>query len=97
MGYYTNYKFSNLSSGITEDEIEEELYKINGYNNHFAEHKWYEHEDDLKKVSLKFPDAIIVVDGVGEEPDDIWRKWFYNGHMKCAQAKIIFEEPTIWS
>lgn len=41
----------------------------------------YEHDYDLIEFSKKYPNALFILDGVGEEYPDIWRKYFKNGKM----------------
>ncbi len=56
------------------------------------EHKWYEHEDDMKLVSQDFPDLVFILTGWGEETGDIWRKYFIRGEMSGGAATIVFPE-----
>lgn len=57
-----------------------------------SEAKWYDWEKNLEVLSVAFPNTTIVVDGVGEEPGDIWRARVQNGEAKTAQATISFPE-----
>lgn len=91
MGYYTAYKFN--VTGADPYEVETEIKKISGYSSFIDTVKWYNHELDVAEVSKKFPDAVICVSGIGEEYPDIWKKWFKNGKMKMARARIEFDEP----
>ena len=58
--------------------------------------KWYDHEEDMKAISARFPTAVFVLDGFGEEHGDIWRKYFCNGKMQYSKGEIHFENynPT---
>ncbi len=55
--------------------------------------KWYEHEEDIKKLSLHFKDIVFELEGEGEEWDDRWRKYFLNGMMQSCPATIIIRYP----
>lgn len=57
--------------------------------------KWYDHEEDIISVSKKFNGVLFVLTGHGEDRDDIWKKYFYNGQMQVANAKITFDECTL--
>jgi hypothetical protein len=54
--------------------------------------KWYEWEEDMRKLSKKFPGAIFTLDGDGENDDDVWKAYFYNGKMQKTMAEFRFEE-----
>lgn len=56
------------------------------------EMKWYDYDDDMRNLSLQFPDYVFVLSGQGEEYDDMWR-WFYiNGHARGGMAEIVYPE-----
>lgn len=57
--------------------------------------KWYDHRDDMVKLSLEFPTCRFVLEGQGEDPEDMWREYYLNGHMQYAPARIEYDEP-VW-
>jgi len=44
---------------------------------------WYDHQDEMKKVSNNYPDLVFILHGEGEEQGDIWTAYFCNG--KCEK------------
>lgn len=90
MGYYTDFNFEN-----NPDEVIEEINKISGYGDEpetteYYERKWYSWEEDMRKVSKKFPDVIIHLEGNGEEQGDQWKAYFKNGKAQVVHAEIKF-------
>ena len=57
-----------------------------------APQKWYQHEKDMIKVSEKYPDIVWILDGIGEEGFDVWRKYFYNGKIQRANTSVVYDE-----
>lgn len=97
MGYYTRYTLSTIGKNslpITSYLNEEELVEF--YMDESGETieptKWYDHSNDIKRLSKKFPDTIFKLEGVGEESGDIWIKYFKNGKRQICEAKITFDE-----
>lgn len=101
--YSLEIEYFNPPKNINSDElktlvnqvlplIESELSEISGYDVHLFEDtlKWYDHEEDTKKISKKYPDFLFKLKGHGEEAGDVWLKYFLNGKMQ--KAKITFEE-----
>lgn len=74
-----------------DSEIIDHFIKSMSYNPFNDSCKWYQHEETLRKFSKIYPNAVFVLDGVGEQYPDIWRKYFKNGKMQSVIAKIIFE------
>jgi hypothetical protein len=55
-------------------------------------YKWYNHESVMKEVSKEYPKILFTLKGEGEDPGDIWFKYFKNGKIQRCQAKITFDE-----
>ena len=53
---------------------------------------WYEHEDDMRQLSTRFPDMLFILSGKGEENEDIWVKYFKGGRMQVSYATIILDK-----
>ena len=53
--------------------------------------KWYDHEDDMKRLSLKFPEVVFTLKGEGEESGDVWVKYFKNGKIQTSKAEIVLD------
>jgi len=51
---------------------------------------WYEHEKDIATFSLKYPNHLFILTGQGEEDDDLWTKYFFNGRVQKEMAQILF-------
>lgn len=48
--------------------------------------KWYTYAEDMIAISEKFPELVFQLNGEGEEPGDIWVKYYKNG--KTQESKI---------
>lgn len=70
----------NAAYGLTED----------GYSK--ADLVWFNHEQELKEFSTKYPGWLITLSFEGDEPHDIWRKYFLNGKLQAEKAKIIIDD-----
>ena len=77
-----------------EDEqvFVDEIQSIVGYLPTDDSCKWYSHEQDMLTLSLKHSTALFKVHGEGEDPDDIWDKWFLNGKMQICNAEIVIPD-----
>ena len=100
MGYYTIFKLSAKDSEITDD-MKKELSTINSYYfdnmnlidelvEGWFEAKWYDYVDNMKMLSLKFPTIVFILEGDGEENDDMWVAYFMNGKVQYEKAKITY-------
>lgn len=54
--------------------------------------KWYTHQEDLMKLSKKYPHILIELDGVGEERGDYWKKRFINGECETIEGIITYPD-----
>lgn len=94
MGYYTDYEVVALDGRA---DWKHALAKIMGYDepSDLIGIKWYEHDDDMKTLSLVFPDVTFQLTGYGEETGDIWRAYYRNGVIQHAETTISFSACTL--
>jgi len=101
MGYYSYFTFS-VSEGneiddeqaVTELREENEYAKLalddDGYpDGHLT---WYDHEENLKEYSKKYPNTVFHLSVEGEENGDMAQKYFKNGKMQICKAEITFPD-----
>lgn len=96
-------KDNNL--GIITDAIEQAKYRDeNAYKGtkllpgefNIYEKKWYEYQEDLLRLSNKFPYLKIEVERSGEEIADVEKTWFYNGKMQTSMVRFEFDKNELW-
>jgi len=58
--------------------------------------KWYNHQDDMKKVAHAFPDVKFELYGEGEDREDTWVEYYWNDKFERATARIVWDEPPYW-
>lgn len=105
MGYCTDYSlevkelgshtFKELDAAI--EEMNSDLESIDWGGEHIWQNSsqpitWYDHEEDMGKLSRQFPDIIFALSGIGDSPEDMWKKYFLRGLIQRTRAKIIYDE-----
>ena len=55
--------------------------------------KWYDHDEDMVKLSLRFPNYTFILEGEGEENGDLWRTIYHDGQLERLNVKIVYEKP----
>lgn len=107
MGYYTNINMTISPEPNQEDELKimrmiasfvDEVPEERISDNHAFwclcdAVKWYDRIDDMIVVSRRFPEYTFVLDGEGEDSDDIWREFYHNGEWEGIEAQIMFPKP----
>lgn len=106
MGYNTKYILEVrhteapkiLPSPVLEDvlsqlrtEFSEANYALTEIGDCSELAKWYEHEEDLRKFSKRFPLYLFVLSGQGEISADVWKKYFVNGKVQITKSKFQIE------
>lgn len=101
MGYNTKF---TLKVDSNQDQIRKflEQYESDWDSKYWCAHeaiedygesrKWYEHESDMRDLSLEFPDMLFTLEGEGDEAGDLWIKYFKNGKIQKAYARIEYDE-----
>ena len=54
--------------------------------------KWYDHTEDMRKISEKYQNVIFSLYGNGEEDGDMWVKYFMNGKVQSEEAVITYAD-----
>lgn len=50
----------------------------------------------MMHLSIKHPTVKFVLEGVGEDQGDVWRKIFLGGKMKYLEPEIVWpDEDTV--
>lgn len=96
MGYYTQFQLTMVKNEVDSDHVlskQAELNAKSGYvlnsDGRSDSWKWYDHVQDMCKLSKEFLRTVFKLHGEGEEATDFWNKYFHNG-------KLIHEvRPTI--
>ena len=55
--------------------------------------KWHDHEDHLKALSRAFPSYLFELEGVGDEYEDLWRKYALGGVVIEVRPEMVW--PTV--
>ena len=55
--------------------------------------KWYDHDEDMVKLSLRFPNYTFILEGEGEETGDLWKTIYHDGKLERLNVKIVYEKP----
>ena len=103
MGYRTLYSLELVIPNTAKYQYEDVLSDLRSTNDSAEraleedgrtaeECKWYDHKEDMKEFSRKYPETVFVLKGEGEEASDLWIRYFYNGKMQDAPAKIFYDE-----
>ena len=96
MGYNTDYTLTYFS--VDHKAIEAFvkgnydypdflLELVDGFSNNG---KWYEHSEEMRKLSVAFPEIHFELQGFGEEQPDAWVKHFLGGKMQKCEGTITF-------
>lgn len=94
MGYYTRHTFDQASLDL--ENIREKFEEITGYSFYNIVNgesiKWYDCEENMIELSLLYPNHLFIVNGEGENYDDVWRHYFKDGKGAKYKAEVVFPE-----
>jgi len=100
MSYETKYELEiQPANGARLEDIINNLFEfsehaewvIDQHGNSRQDGTWYGEERDLCFFSKRYPEELFILSGVGEDEDDIWKKYIKNGKCQHSQAKIVFD------
>lgn len=96
MGYTTYYKFTfspSQKENVIREWMRTNLFRGGDLPDE-DEYRWDDWEADMHRVSMQFPSTLIVLEGQGEDHDDIWKAYFKNGKSVVKQAMIVHPALT---
>lgn len=87
MGYYTSFFLSLIQGDENEfDKMVEEIIDETGVNVRDGDDaKWYDSDEDMKRISAKHPGLLVELTGDGENADDHWRTRYRGGESETVQ------------
>lgn len=91
---YFQHKFDEIC-GYSQQSKDTRVSAKDGtytYKFYVGEAKWYDHDEQLTKMSIIFPDVLIEVHGEGEENGDVWKSRYLNGKSETVRAEMIFPD-----
>lgn len=87
MGYYTFF-----SLGLVQGDPEEyekmlgEIADETGMDLHDGEQaKWYDYDEDMKRISARHSGLLVELSGDGEDADDHWRARYRGGESETVR------------
>ena len=91
MGYYTDYELNIIppdQDNIIYNELlntcEAAAYELSNSQ----QSTWDTAEQDLKEFSKKYPEHLFVLEGHGQEFDDVWQLHVQDGDVKKFKGEI---------
>lgn len=96
MGYTTDYTVYWDEEPIPKElqeliENQDDHY-ISEYYANFSAGKNFDVENELIKISKKYPTVLFMIDARGDEAEDIWRQYFKNKKSLYQKGKIVFDD-----
>lgn len=103
--YKISFMYFGKNKMPREADVVNALNKINPYDFEVGEDesplledffeesiKWYDHVEDMIKLSKVFPETLFILDGWGEEIGDVWRELYMDGERVVADLMFTFSD-----
>ena len=96
MGYYTRYEL-RTHPPLPHVCISTEYEYMTDEDGEFVDDaKWYDHVHDLRALSVRYPEVLITLVGIGESIRDVWCKHFKGVlSYKVSLALPPFDESKL--
>lgn len=99
MGYLTTFSLNKISGPDKDyDSLVKDIHDEYGVELQFGDQaKWYECIDDMCRLTGKYPDLTVQLNGEGESGTDIWAARFRNGQCEscsCMTTPKFFKLST---
>lgn len=110
MGYYTNYDLAVINKDDSKvkafkEDLRKESSDADGnvdgdledlLNDGYIYAKLYDLEDLISKVAPRHPDVLIILEGDGEDSDDLWEaRWKGDNYERHDAVIPPFTNPNL--
>ena len=92
-----SYRLIKDHSTLSTDLYRADVDVLQEYHRHVKQmvsnedyHTWYEHDNDVLALSIKFPTVLFTLTGEGENPGDLWRTYYRKGRMHKVKGEIVY-------
>jgi len=93
MGYYTDFTLDYKGS-LPETEFKRSFEEVTNYPledyPYLSEVKWYDYVQDMVTLSKIYPKVLFILGGKGEEAEDLFSYYFFNGEHSGGRAEITY-------
>lgn len=91
---HTTSTIPHITLVSLEDEIEKmSVFEYGNFDDgYYANAKWYDWEEDMCILSKRFPEILFCLHGNGENNDDLWVAYFFEGKCQYCPAVITYED-----
>lgn len=101
MGYYTCYELYIDNLGELDDlvvkNVDKAIEEMNVLDSNgsprygwSAYTKWYDHDEDMRLLSYRFPDVVFELRGDGEESEDVWSHYYKGGRAQTDGLVVTY-------
>lgn len=100
MGYYTSYELyidnldelddlvvKNVEKAIDEIDVLEDGNSRCGWS---AYTKWYDHDENMRLLSYRFPNVVFELRGDGEDSEDVWAQYYKGGRVQTDGLVVTY-------
>lgn len=92
---YTTATIPHITLASLEDEIKKMRVFDSGGDiecGYYTSAKWYSWQEDMCLLSKRFPELLFCLHGEGENGDDLWNAYFFEGKCQCCPAVITYDD-----
>jgi hypothetical protein len=93
MRYYIQYTLDH-DNPDDNDAINEAIEMQTGYidfsGGSITDNQWDDWYDDMRSVSVRFPDTVFVLTGVSEDNIDMWKARFIDGMVEEVRGEVVY-------
>lgn len=104
MGYNTSYSLTAEGTPEAVEKFNTDLAASSKYNEDITDllscgcldGKYYDLSDEIKTAAQRHPDVLVILQGIGEDPGDVWEMRCRGAEYEChAWVMPPFTNPVL--